>query len=170
MRRKYMWMGIAGLVLVLGISVVHAQGRRGRRHQPAGPRFEALDLSQEQKDQLKSLRSDGQKEMIQLRADMQVAKIELRELLGQKNPSQSKVDKTVASVTATQTKMTANRVQHKLAMNKILTEEQLKKLEKMPKGRKGGNRRQFRGRRGGPAKGMRGGEHAPLCRGGCPKI
>ena len=146
MRRIFLWMGIAGLILALGISAVHARGHRGRRHHNAGPRFEALELTQEQKDQLKSVRLDGKKKMIQYRADMQLARIELKELLIQKSPNQGQVDKVVAKITSTQAKITESRVRQKLGMKKILTEEQLKKIEEMTKDRRGGGH--FRNRRG----------------------
>jgi Spy/CpxP family protein refolding chaperone len=147
MKRKTIWMGIAGLVLALGITAVHARGHRGGKHHFAGPRFEELDLTQEQKDQLKSLRTETQKKMIQLKADMQIAHVELKELLIQKNPNQDTVDKVVSRLSSAQAKMTESRVRQKLAVNKILTEEQFQKLEEMPKGRRDRGRH-FRGRRG----------------------
>jgi len=147
MKRRTIWMGIAGLILALGVTAVHARGHRGRQHHFAGPRFEELDLTQEQKDQLKSLRTESQKKMIQLKADMQIAHVELKALLIQKNPNQGSVDKVVSKLSSAQAKMTENRVRQKLAVNKILTGEQLQKLEEMPKGRRYRGRH-FRGRRG----------------------
>ncbi len=152
MKRKILWMGIAGLVLVIGSTAVQARGHRGRQHHFAGPRFEQLDLTQIQKDQMKSLRSENQKQMIQLRADMQLAHVELGELMHEKNPNQKQVGKAVAKVNSARGKMTASRVHQKLAVNKILTDEQLQKLEEMPRGRRGGGRH-FQGRSG---PGMRG--------------
>ena len=157
MKRKYMWMGIAGLILALGVSAVHARGHRGRQHHFAGPRFEKLDLTQEQKAQLKTLRSENAKKMVQIKADMEMAHIELRELMDQKDPNQRQVDKAVEKVNAAMSKMTERRVRQKLALNKILTEEQFQKLEEMPRGRRG---QEPRGRRGhGPrmGRGMGGG-------------
>ena len=146
MRSKYLWMGIVGIILALGISEVHASGHQGRRHHNTGPRFEALELTQEQKDQLKSVRLDGKKKMIQYRADMQLARIELKELLIQKSPNQGQVDKVVAKITAAQAKITESRVRQKLGMKEILTEEQLKKIKEMTKDRRA--RGHFRNRRG----------------------
>jgi Spy/CpxP family protein refolding chaperone len=147
MKRRYMWMGIAGLILAIGVTAVHARGHRGRNYHFAGPRFEEFDLTETQKDQLKSLRTDAHKKMIQLRADAQLAHVELKELIHQKNPSQKFVDQAVDKVTAAQASMMKNRVQQKLSMNKILTDEKLQKLEEMPRGHRRGGRR---GHRGGP--------------------
>ena len=106
-----------------------------------------------QKNQLKSARTESHKKMIQLKADVQLAHVELKELLSQKNPNQKSVERAVTKVSAAQSKMMTNRVQQKLALNKILTQEQFDKLEAMPKGRRGGHRG-FRGGRGGRGKGM----------------
>ena len=155
MKRKYMWMGIFGLTLAIGFSAVHARGHRGGNRHFAGPRFEELDLTQVQKDKLKSMRTDNQKKMIQLRADMQVAHVELRELLSQKSPNLKSVDQVVAKMTLALSKIIVSRVQQKLAVNKILTDEQLQKLEEMPKGHRRGGRRGHRGGPGGgPGMGM----------------
>jgi Spy/CpxP family protein refolding chaperone len=147
MRRRYLWMGAVVVVLALGASVVHARGHRGGNHHFAGPRFEELDLTQVQKDQLKSTRTESHKKMIQLKANVELAHVEMRELLSQKSPNQKSVDRAVAKVSAAQSKMMTNRVQQKLILNKILTQEEFEKLEAMPKGRRGGQG--FRGRRGG---------------------
>ena len=82
-----------------------------------------------------------------------MAHVELKELLSQKNPNQKSVERAVTKVSAAQSKMMTNRVQQKLALNKILTQEQFDKLEAMRKGRRGGHRG-FRGGRGGRGKGM----------------
>jgi len=155
MKSRMKWIGIVGLILVIaGVTAVQARGHRRGHHHFAGPRFEALDLTQEQKDELKSLRSEGQKKMIQLRADAKLAHVELRELMQQKNPNQRAVTKAVEKVNDTRSKITMNRVQQKLSMNKILTEEQLQKLEEMPKRRRGHRgKRGFHGR-GGHGMGM----------------
>ena len=156
MKRKYMWMGIAGLILALDVSAVHARGNRGRNHHFAGPRFEALDLTQDQKDQIRSLRTDTEKKMIQLRADAEVARLELRELLHEKNPIQKSANQAVDKVAAAQSKVMKNRIQQKLFLNKILTDEQLQKLEKMTKGQRRGGRDGRRGHRGGRGMGWGG--------------
>jgi|SaaInl8_200m_RNA_FD_contig_21_691924_length_661_multi_14_in_0_out_0_1 Spy/CpxP family protein refolding chaperone len=161
MKRKYMWMGVVTLILALGFAAVHARGHRGKRHHFAGPRFEALDLTQDQKDQLRSLRSEGQKQMIKLKADMQLAHLELKDLMQQRSPDQKKVDRVVDKMNAAHAKMTSSRVKQQLAVHKVLTEEQLQKLNEKPTGQRRG-RGHFRGGRrgGGPGHGMgMGGEH-----------
>ena len=158
MKRKYWWMGIGALVLALAATAVYAKGHRGKHHHIAGPRFEALDLTQEQKHQLKSLRTENRKKMIKLKADMQLAHVELRELMSEKAPNQGKVDRTVEKMNAAHAEMTKIRVMAKLSLNKILTDEQRQKLKEMPKRRHRGGRH-FRGhRRGGFGRGMGMGE------------
>lgn len=157
MKRKAMWMGIAVLVLTLGYTAVQARGHRGRQHHNAGPRFEALDLTQEQKDQMRSLRTKNRKAMIELKAKAELAQVELHELMRERNPSEKKVEQAVAKINAARGKMMERQVKQKLAMKKVLTDEQLQKLEEMPKGRRGGGEggRYFRGqRRGHPGQGQ----------------
>jgi Spy/CpxP family protein refolding chaperone len=132
-----------------------------------------LDLTQEQKDQLKSLRTANQKKMIQLRADAQIAGVELRELMHEKDPNKRQVDAAVAKVNSARGKMMSSRVHQKLAVNKILTDEQLQKLEEMP-GRRGGRERHFRNhpgpkRMGPQGRGM-GGQPAPFSKGSDSRI
>jgi hypothetical protein len=63
----------------------------------------------------------------------------------------------VDKVAAAQAKVMKNRIQQKLFTNKILTDEQLQKLEEMPKGQRRGGRDGRRGHRGGRGMG-RGGD------------
>ena len=75
----------------------------------------------------------------------------------EKDPSQSKVEKAVDKINSARGKMMQAQVKQKLAVKKLLTDEQIQKLEEMPKRRKGRGQgeRQFRHRRGG--RGMMGG-------------
>ena len=147
MKRKYMWMGIASLILALGATAAYAKGHNGKMRGFQGYQLEALELTQDQKDRLKFIRTENQKRMIQLRADAQIGRVELRELMSQKSPSEIKVDKVLEKVNETRARITENRVKMKLSINKVLTDEQLQKLQEMPKRRRGG-RSHFRERRG----------------------
>lgn len=157
MKRRYLWIGGAVLAVALVATAVQAKGHRGRQHH-GGHRFEALDLSQAQKDQMRKLMTENRKQMIQLRADTQVARLELAELLRQKSPDTKAVDRAIEKVNAANAKVTESRARQKLSINRILTDEQLQKLEDMPKRRRGHgpmhNRRGGRGDRRGHGMGM----------------
>lgn len=114
------------------------------RHQGQmkGRMFQALNLTPEQKSKMETLRSAQMKEMAQLRADAQIAQIDLRDLLRQDNPSDSDVKAKVAAVTKTRGKIMESQVAFGLKMKQVLTPEQRQKLQDLREQhmRRGGQR------------------------------
>ena len=146
---------LAGIVLLSG-DVLAQRGRHGDRgHSTMGKRLEALDLTAEQKGKLKSLRADGQKAMVQLQADVKIARVELREVMRQATTKQTDINKALGKLNQAQSKMTTARVNQMVKMKSVLTPEQFEKMEEMRHGR-----REMRGRgmmhRRGMGRGMRG--------------
>jgi protein CpxP len=114
-----------------------------------------LNLTTEQKEKLHDAMIAHQKEMIPLRADLKVARIELREMI-RSNQSKSAIDAKVEAIGKLRTQIEKARVDNQLAMRSILTPEQLKKWDARPgafgsgKGMMGKDRQGMmeRGRRG----------------------
>jgi len=118
-----------------------AQGRHGFR----GPGFGKhhggfgnierlagkLDLSENQVNTIKAERLKTQKQAIQLHADLQVARLELRDMMGDGKPDENKVKQQVEKMGELHTSLMLTRVQGRLKMKEILTEEQLGKLKEM---------------------------------------
>lgn len=138
--------------------MMHNQMKHG---QMQGKIFEALGLSTEQKDKMQTMRSTHQKDMAQLRANAQIAQIELRDLLRQDNPKDSDVKAKIAAANAARGKVSESQIMFGLKMKQILTPEQRQKMQELRastpmrgrgegrmQGKNGNNFRQHR--RGGP--------------------
>ena len=112
----------------------------------------ALGLSDEQVARLHKISVDAQKASVQTRADMQLRRIELRELMRADNPDHDAIMRKLDEVNALQGKMQKARVETLLAARSVLTPEQLKKvktfMENRGAGGPGGGR--MMQRRGGP--------------------
>ena len=154
MKRKIIYAVIG--VFVIGVIgsvafVKHADAQRAKRRSMRGG-MAALELTDEQKEKMNSLRSAHQKAMVDLRAAHQKALIDLGEVRKQDNPSASDIQAKVDAVTAAQGKIMAREIQHSMDVRNLLTAEQKEKLGE----RRRGGRMGFRGR-GGPGFRGRGG-------------
>ncbi len=103
-----------------------------------------LGLTDEQESQLRKLHGEQRKAHIRRRADLQIARMDLRELLAAKAVD----DKAVAAKMKEINDLTAAglkaHVDQRLAMRKVLTPEQIEKMQQ----HHNRPRPQFRGRRG----------------------
>lgn len=121
----------------------------GQRQGPGmgGPAHlkQALGLTDEQEAQLRKLHQDQRKARIRRRADLQIARMDLGELLGAKTVDEKAVAlkmKEITDLTAAGIKAHVDGV---LGMRKVLTPEQVEKMKQL---RQGQRPPQFRGRRG----------------------
>ncbi len=92
---------------------------------------EQLDLTDAQKDQMRDLRTKHQKEMIQRRADVKVARLELRELI-RDAADRVTINSKVEQIGSMQTEIEKARVGHRLDARNLLTPEQREKFDDMP--------------------------------------
>lgn len=103
----------------------------------AQDRFSALadklGLSDSQKERLWQIRTEKQKEMIQLRADLQKANLEFRELLRQKEVSRDEIYTKIEEKQAIKTQMSKAKVDMMLAQKQILSDKQWKQFREMKK-------------------------------------
>ena len=97
-----------------------------------------LNLTEEQKSQLEELKKEYRKEVIKIEADLKIAKIELKDLLSEKDADETAVLAKADEVSRLQNKLMKYRISHQLKTRKIYTEEQWKKLKmrKMLTGRR----------------------------------
>ena len=115
--------------IILCSVAADADPGRNRRHR--GPGWKALDLTEAQRGKLEDMHLSRAKEMARLRADLQIARIDLRATMKQDDPNRAEVKKRVAQVNGVRSKMLERRVDHTLSLKKILSKEQLEKLEHM---------------------------------------
>ncbi len=158
---------IIGLcALAVSGAVAQAQAQRGARFNQdvQRPRFERLaenlGLTQDQLDKLKELREQGFSQMAELRKEMARVQNDMRGEMLKDNPSEDALKKLVTKKSDIRARMEMARIEHRLAMRDILTEEQRDKLM-MFRGRGGwggfcDRPGGFRGGRMGHGRGMRG--------------
>lgn len=104
-----------------------------------------LNLSDEQIDKINSLNFEHRNLMIDLKADLEKAKLAKRHELRADNPDKSKVLQATGQMSEIKAKMAEMRVNHRFDMRDVLTKEQLDKWKECRQDcRKGG--RDFRGR------------------------
>ena len=145
---KNMNIKAAGIILLAMVMVngMNAQPRQGRG-QGAGPchaacpgnfqsfrggngpgaaqrPFAALDLSEEQQEQLRALRLEHYKEMKPLRNQMEELKLKKRNLISQDQADLKAINKIIDEQTALSNKMQKVSVENRLETRKVLTEEQ----------------------------------------------
>jgi Spy/CpxP family protein refolding chaperone len=167
MMKKLLLVALAGsTMLAASIVAVRAQdgpgpeGRRGQRFDVARMQSE-LGLSDDQVAQLEKMRSDNRSQAIRQRADLRIAQGELNDLLRGAAVDDKAVSAKLKQVTDLQAAATRARVEHRLALRRVLTPEQFTKMQSLvgPHRGDGPRRRGFRGPRsggepgGGPAPG-----------------
>jgi len=80
---------------------------------------------------IKDLSFAANKEAIDVRAELERAHLDLRQMMDETNPDAKKVMKQVEIVGAAETKLRKNRVQLMLSVRELLTPEQRQKLRKI---------------------------------------
>jgi Spy/CpxP family protein refolding chaperone len=113
-----------------------------------------LGITDEQAAKIRQQTSEFRKAQIRSRADLQVKRLELSELLAASTPDRAAIDRKLEEISAAQLAERKSEVNYRLTMRNALTSEQRQKLEQM--------RGEFRQR--GPAgrRWQRGGEPTPL--------
>lgn len=100
-----------------------------------------MALTAEQKDKMDKMMTDHRKKMIRLRADLEIARIDKREMIKDKNFQKDKLQKQVKKIMAIQTDMEMSRVDMLAQARTILTDDQWKvfsdRQEKRGHGKKG---------------------------------
>ena len=90
---------------------------------------EMLGLSEEQSDKVKALGEEFHKFIIKKKADLEVANIELRELLGAAGPDFGQVDRKVGEIAALERELRLEMLRMVAASRGVLTAEQVKKMK-----------------------------------------
>jgi Spy/CpxP family protein refolding chaperone len=146
--------GIATLAVAGAALVAAAQpgGGRGRGRHGDGPNpavlKQELGLSDEQSAQLQKLRQEERKQAIRRRADMEIARMELEQALDAATVDEKVVAAKVQALTQLQAAALKARVDHRLAIGKLLTPEQREKMKQLKQEHRGRDRGRERGRHG----------------------
>lgn len=146
----------------------HGQGFQGKQGcDMQGTRaglHEQLELTPDQIKQIQASKLEARKKIIPLKADLQLAKLELHEMM-RTDGSKAALDQKVDEIGAIKVKIQKIRIGEKLEFRSLLTAEQKEKLSAMPKGKRGGRHGGHGGFHGGAG---HGGGHCPMFGGGDP--
>ncbi|KPL02839.1 MAG: hypothetical protein AMJ90_04630 [candidate division Zixibacteria bacterium SM23_73_2] len=94
-----------------------------------------LELTYQQKEKMRDLRTDSQKERIKLKADLKIARLELKDLMREEKPVRREIYRKIEEMGDLKVKLQKSRVDQRLAMKEILTPEQLDKLQDLKRKR-----------------------------------
>lgn len=86
--------------------------------------LKGIELTDEQRTKLEAKQSDHQKKIIQLRADLSVARLEKQEMMKDRNFKKEKVEKQIKKMMAVKTDMQMARLDALADLRTILTDEQ----------------------------------------------
>lgn len=118
-------------LLALGLALLFS-GAFGQAPEKQEKRVKAkLELTQEQKEKIRDTRLDFQKQNIKLKADLKIARLELRSLMADEEADKAKIYQKIEEISALRTELAKNRVDQKMAVRDILTKEQRDKLKEL---------------------------------------
>ncbi len=123
-----------------------------------------IGVSADQAAKIRQQESDFRKTEIRNRADLQVKRLDLRDLLSADKPDRAAIDSKLQDISASQLAMEKAAVGHHLDMREDLTPAQRQKLEQWMRQRHDREGSNNRGERGGP-RGPRGDNRGPGARG-----
>jgi Spy/CpxP family protein refolding chaperone len=92
---------------------------------------EKLGITAEQAEKIRLQTSEFRKAQIRSRADLEVKRLELDELLAAANPDRAAIDKKLEEISAAQLAQRKSEVDYRLRMRDTLTSEQRQKLQQM---------------------------------------
>ncbi len=120
--------------------------RRSRMMRAERPSLaKQLGLTEGQQEELRTLRTDAQKNRIQSQADMRIKRLEMAELMRADEPDRAAIERKLDEIAAARKTQFLAKLDHRNAMKEILTPEQLEKMKTLRKN-SGRNFRRNRGR------------------------
>jgi len=119
---------ISFIIIVFTFGLVNAQPRREEGRLKNKNVWERLNLTDEQKEKVQSFRLKHQKEMIDLKADLEKAELALNELKAKKNFSRSDYLNAVEKINDAENKISLSRADHRMDVYELLTDEQKKEF------------------------------------------
>lgn len=121
------------LALIAMTVVVMAQPEPEGELEGYRERFsDKLNLTEQQEDQIAELRSDFQLKMIDLNADLQKLELGLKNKVHTDDPDRNVIHKTVDKISAKKCEIQKFRLDHRLEVRSLLTDEQHKTFDSMP--------------------------------------
>jgi Spy/CpxP family protein refolding chaperone len=101
-------------------------GQRGGQPGVRQAMMKKLNLTEQQQTQMRKLRADLEKKNIQTSSKIQLARIDMKELMLADKPDRTALEKKLREITDLQHQRKLDRLDHMLAVNALLTPEQQK--------------------------------------------
>ncbi|GEM_PF-1010776 len=125
-----------GMGMGMAMGARNPDGKRGRGGLGGpgfglGRRAADLELTKDQQSKLETMGVDFQKEIIPMRAQLQVMKIELQQLI-RSDAKQMEIDAKIDQIGRLRADLQKKQVGHRMAMRAVLTPEQREKLNNPP--------------------------------------
>lgn len=114
------------LLLIFAQSFAQEGGRLKRIHE-----FDGLDLTQEQQTQIEQITTDAMKTHLPVRSKLQTLKAELDELLIADSPNRGAINRKIDEMSSLRTEMQKDRIDTRLKIRELLTDEQRVKFDTM---------------------------------------
>lgn len=143
-----------GMMMRMGRGPMVQPGRALGRMDMLGRLAGKLDLSEEQRDEIKDILTAHQKYMIQQKADRELAEVDLRELVQSDDPDLGAIEEQVKEIANLEAGMRYSQIKAMVDARSVLTDEQKKELKELQKDRPARMMRRGAGRGGeqrGPA-------------------
>jgi len=118
---------VSMMIFLLLVPAAYAQKQKGQKEKGKTE----LGLTQEQKEKIRSARLEFQKEKIRLKADLKIAKLELRSLMADEKADKATIFQKIEEIGTLRTRLAKSQVEQKLALRDILTKEQRDKLKEL---------------------------------------
>lgn len=156
MKRTWIYTLVAGGAVLGLLTAAWAAPRPHQRRGPewAGPGMvKVLDLTAEQKEKMEAIRYNQRRKLVQMRADLQVARMDLQQVMKQDAPSKAEVKKKVAEINRLRSAMFEQQVDGRLEQQSVLTPEQRERMRQALENRPHQRGHQRPGRGGPDARG-----------------
>jgi Spy/CpxP family protein refolding chaperone len=122
---------LVAVFLQLAPAGAEAHSLRGRGRRGPARLVDRLDLSAEQAREMRQLRSSHRKEQVRQRAALYVARLELADLLAAPKLDEAAIQAKAGEIGEKQAAQVRARVEHRLAVARILTPEQRERAQGM---------------------------------------
>ncbi len=145
--RKF-WIALMIVALAPSVGMSQIDGDRHDRPRYGGKRamLKELNLDKEQLAKIRKLRRDMQRNMIEQRSRMGLARLDFQEELHKDKPDGGRLDKLIDQIASAQGQMARNRFKMQVEMTRILTPEQKQKMLERMGARMLGEERGFPGK------------------------
>ncbi len=123
---------ILAVMIAASVNLYPQQMNKSRGENFRGRMFEKLNLTDDQKAKIEDLQIQHQKAMIDLHADLQKKRLDMKELIHKGNFSRSDFLNITNEINAARDKIATARANHMMDIYSLLTDQQKKIFSEMP--------------------------------------